>query len=427
MRSDSDLLFCNNDLSDVLRRHLETAQQNVDQVPQEQFLASDEEVILEHVFTEMEIQLLEIYEDRMEMEQTESKMDVSHDWRRNPFNEDRRVMVPSVRVTVTIQFSGCKELWHLKPNHWRSPFPRGHVRPPGHDGIGYLDLVIERPADTNPEAFKKTVDESLEGIHFYLQGQQKQLEQHHNDLKNRIKEAIARRRKHLEQHAAVTKALDIPLKRRGGSPSVEPIKVKRKLVKPLPPAPKSPPEFGIRDEDYTHILNVIRYEGRSYETTPATFAIHDEESLRDIILAHLNGHYEGDAKGESFRKAGKTDIQIEQDNRAAFIAECKVWRGAKELLRAVDQLLGYLTWRDCKAALILFNKMVAGFSELQTKTPETLTEHSHFVKQISSDQPGEWRFLFRSADDSDQHITVHVFLFNLYVSKKGSNSDIEED
>jgi hypothetical protein len=41
-------------------------------------------------------------------------------------------------------------------------------------------------------------------------------------------------------------------------------------------------------------VNVIRHEGRSFEATPGTFVKHDEEELRDIILAHLNGHYEGD-------------------------------------------------------------------------------------------------------------------------------------
>jgi hypothetical protein len=46
------------------------------------------------------------------------------------------------------------------------------------------------------------------------------------------------------------------------------------------------------EDDYEFILKVIRHEGRTYETTPKTFAVHDEEELRDIIVAHLNGHYE---------------------------------------------------------------------------------------------------------------------------------------
>ena len=138
--------------------------------------------------------------------------------------------------------------------------------------------------------------------------------------------------------------LGIPLKIHDGAPSVRPIQIKRTLVKPLPPPPKSgfKPEPGITDEDYEHILSVIRHEGRTFEATPRTCAVHDdEEELRDIILAHLNGHYQGGATGETFRRSGKTDIRIEDQDRAAFVAECKVRRGQKELLAAIDQLLSY--------------------------------------------------------------------------------------
>jgi len=185
-------------------------------------------------------------------------------------------------------------------------------------------------------------------------------------------------------------------------------------VKPLPATSNKPAEPGIRDEDYNHILDVIRHEGRSFEATPRTFAKHDEEELRDIILAHLNGHYQGQATGESFRKTGKTDIRIEDQNRAAFIAECKVWRGESELGKALEQLLGYLTSRDCKVALIVFNMRNTRFSELQTKLSEAMTSHLLYLNKVSGQQPGEWRFQMRSVEDKNRLITVHVFLFDLY-------------
>jgi hypothetical protein len=194
------------------------------------------------------------------------------------------------------------------------------------------------------------------------------------------------------------------------------------LVRPLPPAPTAPREAGIRDEDYEHILNVIRHEGRSFEATPSTFAKHDEEELRDIILAHLNGHYEGDASGETFRRLGKTDIRIEVDNRAAFVAECKVWRGRQELNEGIDQLLGYLTWRDCKVALIVFNREVAGYAGLQAMMTASLEAHPDFMRALRNTQPGEWRAQLHSRDDADRHVTLHVFLFNLYLPQKGKET-----
>lgn len=62
-------------------------------------------------------------------------------------------------------------------------------------------------------------------------------------------------------------------------------------------------------------------------------------------LAHLNGHFGGNAAGERFRRKGKTDICIEFEHRAAFVAECKLWKGPKAFGEAIDQLLGYLMSR----------------------------------------------------------------------------------
>jgi hypothetical protein len=171
----------------------------------------------------------------------------------------------------------------------------------------------------------------------------------------------------------------------------------------------------ISDEDYEYILRIIRHQGRTFETTPKTYEVHDEEELRDMLLANLNSHYEGQASGETFRKQGKTDIRIEDKNRVAFVAECKVWEGTKKLSGAVDQILAYLTWRDCKASMIIFNKTVSGFSAIRNKVPEILTKHPNFVSQGQVDQLGEWRFRFKSPEDAQRLIIVHVFLFNLYV------------
>ena len=101
------------------------------------------------------------------------------------------------------------------------------------------------------------------------------------------------------------------------------------------------------------------------------------------------------------------------------MGECKMWCGAKELAQAVNQLWSYLTWRDCKAALLLFNRDVAGFSAIQEKVPDALKQHTKCIRQVDVTQPGEWRFLFCSADDEARQVTVHVFLFNLYVASEG--------
>lgn len=104
------------------------------------------------------------------------------------------------------------------------------------------------------------------------------------------------------------------------------------------------------------MLDAVRAWATSLERTPGTAAKLDEEELRDLLLGNLNTYWRGGAGGELFNGSGKTDILIRHGDRNAFIAECKVWRGPKGVADALDQLLGYLVWRDSKAALVMFIK-----------------------------------------------------------------------
>jgi len=79
----------------------------------------------------------------------------------------------------------------------------------------------------------------------------------------------------------------------------------------------------------------------------------DEEALRDFLIMVLFPHFQS-VTGETFNKSGKTDILIRHEGHIVFVAECKFWSGIKELHKAIDQLLKYLTWRDSKTALICF-------------------------------------------------------------------------
>jgi hypothetical protein len=168
-------------------------------------------------------------------------------------------------------------------------------------------------------------------------------------------------------------------------------------------------------EIFERILATIRHMGRTFETTPNTYSYLKEEELRNVLLAHLNGFFRGGAKGECFRNSGKTDILIEDASRSAFVAECKIWHGRSELLKACDQLLRYLTWRDSTVSLIFFNKSVGRFSELLVDMPKILASHPSFRNQLEASEAGEWRSEFSLPNDSNQIVTVHTFLFNLYV------------
>ena len=91
------------------------------------------------------------------------------------------------------------------------------------------------------------------------------------------------------------------------------------------------------------------------ERSPSAFDKINEEDVRVHFLVQLNGQFECGVSGETFNFGGKTDVLIRVGAKNIFVAACKYWHGEKGFLETVDQLLGYLSWRDTKAAVIVFN------------------------------------------------------------------------
>jgi hypothetical protein len=148
------------------------------------------------------------------------------------------------------------------------------------------------------------------------------------------------------------------------------------------------------------------------ELSPHVFETLGEEDLRTHFLVPLNGHYEGHATGETFNFQGKTDILIRVNGRNVFIAECKFWSGEKAYLETIDQLLSYLSWRDTKAAVVVFNRN-ADFSAVLGKISAATPKHAHFKREV--DKPGEtmFRYIFGQPSDPNREITLTVRAFDV--------------
>jgi hypothetical protein len=137
-----------------------------------------------------------------------------------------------------------------------------------------------------------------------------------------------------------------------------------------------------------------------------------EEHLRDHFLVQLNAQYEGTATGETFNFEGKTDILVHVDGRTVFIAECKFWNGPRALIRTIDQLLGYTSWRDTKTAILVFNRGRALSTVLERVGP-TVAEHKRFVREVPLDGETSFRFVLSHRDDPQRHLTLTVLVFEL--------------
>lgn len=409
-----NLLFNQAILGDALRAQLAAVTKEVEGLSKDQFLANSDDQIIDHVYSKMAITPLEIHRDLMNLtEPQESTVE-----RTDPYI-GRRYEAHVICTSLSITYTGESDLWKMQPSTSTFNPPRGDYSPQrGNDQTGTLRFKMEfTQGEYTSDAINNEVERNLKTIEEYLGWIKHDIESHNPQLQNEIRRKVAQRRERLGIIQSVSKALNIPIQTREGAPGLAQLPLKQKIIQPLSSHNNRPPEYTISNEDYENILKIIRHEGCSYERTPEPFAKHDEEELRDILMSHLNGHYHGLANGEAFRKKGKTDICIEFENRAAFVAECKLWKGEQLIIEAVNQLLGYLTWRDCKTALVIFNKDVAGFTQLQQKMRKILESHSNFIRSVGASNTGEWRAVHRFSDDSDRLVTIHVFLFNLFVGK----------
>lgn len=113
------------------------------------------------------------------------------------------------------------------------------------------------------------------------------------------------------------------------------------------------------------------------------------------------------AAGELFNGDGKTDILVRVEDRNAFIGECKFWTGQKGFGDAIDQLLGYLVWRDTKAALIIFIRQKDAGAIIE-KADKALREHANFKRAgtPSTDPMQRRNFVLFQPDDENREIQV---------------------
>ncbi len=415
-----DLLFQKTPLHAVLEAHIEKMKAYVGDLSPERINAASDDEIVAHVVSGYRIEPLHVDTDRTEAEHAETQVDVSRHFNRAVFDRSQPCLVKGNEITLHVPFTGDPELPLCTPSTFNMNPPRGTIRKRGDQG-GTIVMSLALPADVDETQFNQWITEQLNGLRQHAEWSSSDIEAYNSRLELHVRAAVSARRAQLEKQGSLLKKLAVPLRRRDGAPNPSPIPMPKRVVKPLPSPRKVEQEYGLGADDFEYILKILRHESRSFEATPDAFVKLDEEELRDVVLAHLNGHFEGDAAGERFRRKGKTDICIEYENRAAFVAECKLWRGPNAFSEAIDQLLGYLTWRDTKTALIVWNKAVKDFTKLRESIPQHIGEHGRLVKTLDAGQPGEWRGAFRAGGDDGREIVVHMFLVDLGTQPEGSD------
>ena len=264
---------------------------------------------------------------------------------------------------------------------------------------------------------KSEIDRRLSSINQHLEWLSNNVRGFKDGLGALAKQSIERRKEKLLKDRDLVAGLGYNLKPRPSQSNTFTTSKVRRKIQPKPPEPKAPgkpysPEPILAEKDYEHILSVMENMTRVMELSPSAFSEIGEENLRFHFLVQLNGLYEGNATGETFNYEGKTDILIKESRRNIFIGECKFWTGRAGYLEALDQVLSYLSWRDTKAAVLVFNRNKI-FSGVLEKIQEATSTHQSYKKLKKNRSESSWTYLFGHKDDPNREITITVLAFNI--------------
>lgn len=235
------------------------------------------------------------------------------------------------------------------------------------------------------------------------------------ELLHTIFQTISERRQKIEEDkariSALTKKISIPLKKKTVA-GAEPVRLsERPIVSRIKPKPSLPEEYVLDAARVSDLVNYIDSHARNFEKTPDAVSKLGEEDLRDLILANLNSIFQGDATGETFSKSGKTDIHLRISKGDILISECKIWGGRALYAKTIDQLRGYLTWRQNHGIMVTFVR-AKGFSKVLEEAAAAIQEHSSYMGGFK--KIGESHFVSNHrVDDDDKQVCIHHLFYHL--------------
>ncbi|WP_105167125.1 hypothetical protein [Pseudoalteromonas sp. T1lg23B] len=269
----------------------------------------------------------------------------------------------------------------------------------------------------NAEEIVRRKDENLRSILQQYQNVKTEVERSNASLEQYVRNAFIARKQRIQKSSGVLASLGVPIKKSSAASATFSVPTPQKRKKPIlnKPSVKEAgftPEPSLDQSTYIDILKLIHDVGKEFERLPSLYAGKEEEHLRDHFLMMLEPNFEGSATGETFNKTGKTDILLRYEGSNVFIGECKFWRGEKSFLATISQLLGYLTWRDSKAAVIMFvpNK---DFSSVVETVKEASPKHTNFLKCVDEKDETWFNYEFHLDGDRNRVVKLAVMLYHI--------------
>jgi len=403
-----DFLFAGADWFGVMENQKAKMTEEVRGFSESQVMNASTDDLCSYLVTKYSIDVPVLDEGGIQMDSREVQIDVSRDPNRFFIDRSTPFHITGTSIELTIPFSGDGGAFQVRPTTASLNPPRAIVR--------NQNLIMTfTGTDLNADQLKDRIQAALNEIKTHLDRLRTDSASLHNQLPQLARTHVDERRRKFLSDQNLVAALGFPMKPRAGAPQTYHAPEVRRKIQLKPPAVSTvafKPEPMLAEADYEHILSVMTNMVLVMERSPSAFEKMKEEDLRQHFLVQLNGHYEGQATGETFNYEGKTDILIRSAGRNIFIAECKYWSGPKMLAETIDQLLGYLSWRDSKAAIVLFNRQ-KGFGHVLSEIPPAVMAHPNFKRDLGKQSETSFRYKLTHRDDPNREMTVTVMAFDV--------------
>lgn len=401
-------LFSTVDWFSVAESQKSTMMEEIRRFPEHRVMNTSVDDLCNYLIEKYSIDVPVLDEAGIHADRQDTEIDVSRDpnrWMRDP---SRPFYVSGTKIEITIPFTGDGEAFKIRPTTASMNPPRALVR-------GQQLIMNFIGTDLDADQLRGRIQGAVSEIKVHLDRLRNDSAGLHNQLPHLARTNVEGRRQKFLADQNLVASLGFPMKTRADMPQTyRAPEVRRRIQLSPPPVSTAPfkPEPVLATQDYEHILSVMTNMAIVMERSPSAFQSMGEEDLRQHFLVQLNGHYEGQASGETFNYEGKTDILVRSEGRNIFIAECKYWGGSKKLTDTVDQLLGYLSWRDTKAAIVLFNRQ-RSFTHVLGEIPSTVKVHPNCKRDLGKQSETSFRYVFAHRDDPNREMTVTVLAFDV--------------
>lgn len=401
-----NMLFDKSDWHSFVEGNKKALTDEIKNIDGNRLLNTSEEDLVQFLREKYYFDVPVIKEDEISVEQNEVDIDVSRDPNRFFYDRYAPFYIKGTRITFSIPFSGEEIFFSVQPSSFYMQRYYGDIS-------NRCLLYSISNTDHNAEYIKSTFERYLKEIKEYLETQRRESFGYNNSLESSIRSQIHERKEKLLKDKNMVAILGYKLKENNREPKTYAAPgIQRKIAK-LPPASTKAfkPEPALLDEDYENILGILENMTHVMERSPKAFKDINEEALRTHFLMQLNGHYEGNATGETFNYNGKTDILIRSEDKNIFIAECKFWKGKAKYLETIDQILSYSSWRDTKVAILVFNRN-KNLSSVIEQIKVATCEHSSF-KKVSRVDETKLQYIFSQHDDPNREMKITVMVFDV--------------